>query len=271
MNNRTKKMAGCGMAALMMAALLTGMTAVNTTAAEPAQTAAALLDQDANCVSVTVDLTGGWSVEFARGAFYLYDGPTDSESTAIGLTLEKEVYDEYIEAARQDEDFREEDGVISYTEEDGSRSFFLSVGDEAWFMLDTAADTDGDAVMARVHVESVSQAADTYGSEIYTDEEIGAAAVAVLEEFFSWKGCELSDLRYAGDECNSEENIQWMNQLKEGQNYTQCMELVTDFHTTADEEELKDTAWEADKEYKDYQWWLARTDGGEWELLTWGY
>ncbi len=30
-------------------------------------------------------------------------------------------------------------------------------------------------------------------------------------------------------------------------------------------------AWEADKEYEDYEWWLARTDGGEWELKTSGY
>jgi len=30
-------------------------------------------------------------------------------------------------------------------------------------------------------------------------------------------------------------------------------------------------AWEADKEYTDWQWWLAREEGGDWELLTWGY
>jgi D-alanyl-D-alanine carboxypeptidase len=62
-----------------------------------------------------------------------------------------------------------------------------------------------------------------------------------------------------------------MNELKEGQNYTQCIEFITDFHSPVEDEEVKDTAWEKDKEYTDYQWWLARTDGGEWELLTWGY
>jgi len=30
-------------------------------------------------------------------------------------------------------------------------------------------------------------------------------------------------------------------------------------------------AWEPDYEYSDWQWWLARTDGGEWQLITWGY
>ena len=111
-----------------------------------------------------------------------------------------------------------------------------------------------------------------YGtSEIYTKEDMDSALEMVQQEFTSWKGCEMHAIRYAGDECNSEENIKWMNELKEGQNYTQCIEFITDFHSPVEDEEVKDTAWEQDKEYTDYQWWLARTDGGEWELLTWGY
>ena len=30
-------------------------------------------------------------------------------------------------------------------------------------------------------------------------------------------------------------------------------------------------AWEPDTEYTDYQWWLARTQDGGWQLLSWGY
>ena len=30
-------------------------------------------------------------------------------------------------------------------------------------------------------------------------------------------------------------------------------------------------AQQADREYTDYQWWLARSEVGAWELLTWGY
>ena len=30
-------------------------------------------------------------------------------------------------------------------------------------------------------------------------------------------------------------------------------------------------SYASDEEYFDYQWWLARTEGGEWQLLTWGY
>jgi D-alanyl-D-alanine carboxypeptidase len=30
-------------------------------------------------------------------------------------------------------------------------------------------------------------------------------------------------------------------------------------------------AWEADREYTDYQWWLARSADGGWDIVTFGY
>lgn len=45
------------------------------------QTASAYLDQSGKAVKVTVDLTGGWSVEFAPGAVYLYEGNTERYRT----------------------------------------------------------------------------------------------------------------------------------------------------------------------------------------------
>ena len=29
-------------------------------------------------------------------------------------------------------------------------------------------------------------------------------------------------------------------------------------------------AWEPDEEYT-WSWWLARSEGGEWKLMAWGY
>ena len=109
-----------------------------------------------------------------------------------------------------------------------------------------------------------------YGvSEIYTPEELKEAAVQVKCRFASFSGCELHTLRYAGDDCNTEEKLSWMNQLDEGKDYTQVAEFVCDFHSPIQPEE--DTAWEPDTEYTDWQWWLARTADGGWQLLTWGY
>ena len=107
-----------------------------------------------------------------------------------------------------------------------------------------------------------------YGaSELYGEAELEEAAVQVKCKFASFDGCELRALRYAGDEANSEENVKWLNDLDEGKNYVQVVEFLSDFHTTA----AYSGALEPDSEYADYQWWLARAEGGGWQLVSWGY
>ena len=111
-----------------------------------------------------------------------------------------------------------------------------------------------------------------YGtSEIYDRQEMDEAIHVLMRQFGSWKGCELHSIRYAGDSCNNKENLRWLNEIREGREYTHCMEFVTDFHSPVQEEDLKGTAWGKDQEYRDYQWWLGRRDGGDWELVSWGY
>ena len=107
-----------------------------------------------------------------------------------------------------------------------------------------------------------------YGeSALYTPAELQAAAALIMEQFASFEGCELHSLRYAGDVCNSTGNIQWMNSLGENTSFTQVAEFLSDFHSPVE----GGGAWEADMEYKDWQWWLAREEGGDWQLMTWGY
>ncbi|MBR1708601.1 MAG: hypothetical protein IJ719_07230 [Clostridia bacterium] len=109
-----------------------------------------------------------------------------------------------------------------------------------------------------------------YGvSELYSQEELKEAAIKVKSRFASFVGCELHSLRYAGDACNTAENLTWMNRLDEGKGYAEVAEFISDFHSPTQPEE--DTAWEPDAEYTDYQWWLARSAEGSWQLLTWGY
>ncbi len=117
-----------------------------------------------------------------------------------------------------------------------------------------------------------SDVAIDYGkSKLYTKEDMDAAIEKINAEFGNWKGCEMHSIRFASDDFNSDDNIKWVNELKEGKNYTQCIQFLSDFHSPVKDEDLKNTAWEPDQEYKDYQWVLARTDGGEWELVNWGY
>ena len=109
-----------------------------------------------------------------------------------------------------------------------------------------------------------------YGSsERYTREDMDAAIALIRAEFDTWKGCELHSIRFAGDDANSADNIKWMNELKEGQNYTQCIEFLSDFHSPKSSAQAG--AFNTDYEYTDWNWWLARTEGGEWVLLDWGY
>ena len=114
-----------------------------------------------------------------------------------------------------------------------------------------------------------------YGkSSTYTEEDLKEAAVQIKCQFASWKGCELHSIRYAGDDSNSDDNLQWMNelgQLEDGQKYVQCVEFLMDFHSPVDDASIDGTAWEKDQEYTDWQWWLARTEDGGWDILTNGY
>lgn len=107
-----------------------------------------------------------------------------------------------------------------------------------------------------------------YGtSKLYTQEQLEEAVVQIKCKFASFKGCELHSIRYAGDSSNSKENIKWLNELGENTDYVQVAEFITNFHTAAD----TDGTWNPDAEYKDYQWWLARTKDGGFELVSWGY
>ena len=107
-----------------------------------------------------------------------------------------------------------------------------------------------------------------YGtSEIYTKPEMDEAISLVRQQFAVWPQCEIYNIRYASDDCNSEENVKWMNELVEGKEFTECIEFLTDFRTPAE----NSGSLEPDTEYKDYQWWLARPEGGSWELVSFGY
>lgn len=108
-----------------------------------------------------------------------------------------------------------------------------------------------------------------YGtSEIYTQDKLKDAVIQIKCKFAFWDGCELKSIRYAGDDSTSDENLKRMNEVAPDGNYTQAAEFLMDFHSS---ENAGGTNFEPDKEYTDYQWWLARTADGGWEIVTFGY
>ena len=104
-------------------------------------------------------------------------------------------------------------------------------------------------------------------SGIFAAEELSEAAVQIKCKFASWDKCELHSLTYAGDEASSEESLKWLSSLNEGASYVKAAEFLCSFHSGKDIE----GAWEADLEYVNWQWWLAQTEDGAWEIVSWGY
>lgn len=121
--------------------------------------------------------------------------------------------------------------------------------------------------------EEAAQTVDYGASELYTTEDMDSAIALIRDQIGQWEGVELQNVRYAGDEAVTEENLAWLNSLEgaDSENpFTQVIEFVTDFHVSADIDQTVLTL-EPDTDYTDYQWWLARTEGGEWQLMSMGY
>ena len=112
-----------------------------------------------------------------------------------------------------------------------------------------------------------------YGqSSVYKQEDIDAAVKVVMAEFDTWKGCTMKSISFTDDKTCADD-VAYCNELKKDKSapdFDQAMVLKSSFHSPS-AEEVKGTAWEADTDYNDYEWHLARTGNGEWQLLTWGY
>lgn len=111
-----------------------------------------------------------------------------------------------------------------------------------------------------------------YGhSEIYSQEDMNEAIRLIKERFDTWDGCELHSIAYSSDDECTADNIAWMNELEAANDakevFTQCIMFTSEFHSP----KKGGGAWEPDQEYTGWQWWLARSDGGKWKLMTCGY
>ena len=119
----------------------------------------------------------------------------------------------------------------------------------------------------------MSDVAINYGSSsIYSKEDMDAAITAIKSAFKDFEGCELHSISYSSDDqCNTSANIAWMNELEAAndhkETFDQCIMFTSDFHSP----KKGGGAWNPDSEYTGWQWWLARSDGSKWKLMTWGY
>ena len=103
-------------------------------------------------------------------------------------------------------------------------------------------------------------------SEMYSEDDMNKAIDVILREFNTWEGCVMKELSYTDDQ-KCEDNLSYINTLAVDTKYDECIVFTSTFHSPVEGGD----AWEPDYDYGNWEWYLGRTDGGDWDLLTWGY
>ena len=144
------------------------------------------------------------------------------------------------------------------------KATYKGLAEAANKVAETAADK---AAVQETAADEAGLQIDYGSSKLYTQEDMDEAIALIQEKFGAWEGCELHSISYAGDECNSKENIRWLRSLSYKNRITECICFESAFHSPVE----AGGAWAPDHEYTGWQCWLGRTDGGSWKLLSWGY
>ena len=101
-------------------------------------------------------------------------------------------------------------------------------------------------------------------SEIYSQEDISLAISTITEEFKKeWNGCTLTEIYYAGDDVSAE-----YQDWAERYNADEVIVLLSSFDTDSP---AGNSGLNSDFTYKNWNWILVRTAGGEWKHVDHGY
>ena len=103
-------------------------------------------------------------------------------------------------------------------------------------------------------------------SELYAKEDLERAEKLVEKTIGEMEGTtiDLKSVTYKGDERSASE-LEYVNSLERGV-FDECAVFGSLFHTSKD----ATGAWEPDADYT-WEFFLARADGGDWEVVTFGY
>ncbi len=104
-----------------------------------------------------------------------------------------------------------------------------------------------------------------YGtSEMYTREEVEAAAQMVVDQVNSWEGCRLYSVAYEGDlRCKME--LDYCQGLGEGEECTECIVFTGIFRSPR----FNAGSWNPNQVYH-WTWYLGRPEGGAGKIRPWG-
>jgi len=162
--------------------------------------------------------------------------------------------------------------ILRYLED---KEYITGYGYEPWHIryidnAEKAAEITGKGLTLEEYLGAYTGSAvsiDLGSSEIYTAEDLKDAVIQIECKYAFWGDSELKNIRYAGDEAVNENTLAWVNEQNPDGKYTKVVEFLMDFHTS---KEVNDQALNADSDYTDYQWWLARSEKDGWEIVISG-
>lgn len=107
-----------------------------------------------------------------------------------------------------------------------------------------------------------------YGySEMYTKEDMKAAAEVIIDNFYLYRGRRLFSLSYSGDERSGKE-LDYCNSFeKYDEVFTEC--IVFDSFSIVYKLPGGEGSYENNIHF--WSWILARTENGQWQLISSGY
>lgn len=101
-------------------------------------------------------------------------------------------------------------------------------------------------------------------SQLYSQDDINSAVDIIKKEFKSdWKGCSLTEIRYAGDEI-TKEHQEWSDR----NNADEVIVLLSSFDVDSSG---GDGSLNPNSTYDDWKWILVRSNGGQWKQVDHGY
>ena len=126
---KSKKVLLVAFALVLTMCLVAGCGSSNSGEKQTASAWQTVGDGDKQAV-MTVDLTGGYSVEFATGAAYFYKGEPsdDNEVLAFGYVITEKEYNDEVSYFQNNDEYKDAlqdlgDGVYCYSEETGAQYF----------------------------------------------------------------------------------------------------------------------------------------------------
>ena len=105
----------------------------------------------------------------------------------------------------------------------------------------------------------------TSSSEIFGQNDLNGAVSKIMCEFASFDRCILEEIRYAGDEYDNGERIDWANSMIEDPRYMDVALFLVTFRDMS--------VYDNGDPYRDefiYDWWMGRLSSGDWETIDYG-